>query len=320
MLRARILRLSCAALIVAGFSAQPAHAVSKEIIQLQTQVQQLQDAIARLQQSNDERMGVLKDLVQQSTDSINKMSIAVNGLEKRMQNQQDAITGKSDQVSGQVQALNDSVDELKARLAKMDKMLGDVQNQLQTANGALANMPQSTGSGGTTQPPANINPPANTNPPTAGATTPQEESGLPTSPAPLANGSGPSATTMYRTAYSDFMAANYPLATSEFGDLIKAYPDDNLSGNAYYYLGEIAFKGNKPSAAVRNYDHLLERYPDNPKIPAAHLHKGEALVQLKQREDGIRELRALIQRFPNSPEAAQARTRLNALNGGATRR
>ena len=36
----------------------PAHAVSKEIIQLQTQVQELQDAIAHLQTTNDERMGV----------------------------------------------------------------------------------------------------------------------------------------------------------------------------------------------------------------------------------------------------------------------
>ena len=111
------------------------------------------------------------------------------------------------------------------------------------------------------------------------------------------------------------MAGNYPLATSEFGDLIKAFPDDNLSGNAYFYMGEVAVKNNKPSIAVKNYDHVIEHYPDNSKIPAAHLHKGQALIDLKQREDGVRELRALIQRFPNSPEAAQARTKLSALNG-----
>ena len=56
-------------------SVHPAFGVSKEIIQLQTQVQTLSDQVARLQQSMDERMGVLRNLVEQSTDSVNKMSV-----------------------------------------------------------------------------------------------------------------------------------------------------------------------------------------------------------------------------------------------------
>ena len=119
---------------------------------------------------------------------------------------------------------------------------------------------------------------------------------------------------MYRTAYNDYMAGKYPLASSEFADLIKAYPDNNLAGNAYFYIGEMDVRGTKPAAAIKNYDQVLERYPDNPKIPAAHLHKGEALLAMKETEAGMHELRALVQRFPNSPEAAQARTRLNAVS------
>ena len=91
--------------------------------------------------------------------------------------------------------------------------------------------------------------------------------------------------------------------------LIKAYPDDNLAGNAYFYLGEVDARSARPAAAVKNFDHVLERYPDNAKVPAAHLHKGEALIVLKENEAATRELRALMGRFPNSPEAAQARTR-----------
>ncbi len=52
------------------------------MIQLQTQMQQLQDAVARLQQSNDERMGVLKDLVQQSADSVNRMGVTMDTLQR----------------------------------------------------------------------------------------------------------------------------------------------------------------------------------------------------------------------------------------------
>ena len=45
---------------------------------------------------------------------------------------------KVDSVSGQVQSLNDSVDELKARIAKLDKSLQDLQTQLQAMQAAQA--------------------------------------------------------------------------------------------------------------------------------------------------------------------------------------
>ena len=283
------------ALLLACLGTPAARAENKDMIQLQTQVRELMDAVARLQQSNDERMGVLKDLVQQTADSVNKMSVQVNGMKLATQNAQDAMTAKNDQISGQVQSLNDSLDELKARMAKMEKTLNDVQSQQQSANAILNNLPSGGGvSGG-----------APANGPAPGQ--PLPSAGPPAAP-------GPTSAEMYRTAYNDYMTAKYPLASSEFADLIKAYPDDNLSGNAYFYLGEIDLRSQKSPAAIKDYDHLLERYPDNVKIPAAHLHKAQAMLALQQKDAGIRELRALIQRFPNSPEASQARLKLAALH------
>ena len=306
MSRTRLIPFSLAAILLLGIGAPPAHAVSKEMVQLQTQVQQLQDAIARLQQTSDERAGVLKDLVQQTADSVNKMSVVVNGMQLRMQNLQDASTQKNDQMSGQVQSLNDSLDELKARLGRIEKSLGDVQASQQSTNALLGNMPGNIPQGGAAPQPAG---PANNSIPSKPAPgTPLSSLADNSQPA---NAAGPSASEMYRTAYSDYMSGKNSLATSEFQDLIKAYPDDNLAGNAYYYIGEMDLRGNKPSAAIKDYDHVLEHYPDNSKIPAAHLHKGDALIALHQNEAGIREYRALIQRFPNSPEAAQARAKIS---------
>lgn len=307
----RCRRFAPALVLIALLTATPAHAASKDMIQLQTQVQQLIDSLARLQSSNDQQMGVLKDLVQQTVDSVNKMTVTVNGMQLKLQNQADAQGAKSDQLSGQVQALNDSLDELKARMLRMDKSLNDIQSQTQSTNAVVTSMPGANGGAG------------------GGAPTPAAGSPIP-SPAPATSAPGgpaappsasnaapadtgvPAAAT-YRAAYNDYMAGRYPLATSEFNDLIKAHPDDNLAGNAFFYKGEIDNRGAKPTAAVKNYDQVLERYPDNPKIPAAHLHKGEALIALKQTEAGMRELRALVQRYPNSPEAAQARLRLSSL-------
>ena len=53
---------------------------SKEIVQLQTQVQQLQEQItAHEDRAFDERMGVMKNLVEQNTDAPNKTTAAING-------------------------------------------------------------------------------------------------------------------------------------------------------------------------------------------------------------------------------------------------
>ena len=295
-------------------SVTPAFAgTNKDMIQLQTQIQQLQDAVARLQQSNDERMGVLKDLVQQSADSVNRLSLNMDALQKQLATQAAADSTKGDTVSGQVQALNDSLDEIKARMARLEKAMTDVQGTAQNINAALQNLPQNGNQPGN-QPPIQAAP----QPQVAPAPGPQS---LNTAPAPITSApantaaatGAPPAEDLYRAAYNDYIAAKYGIATSEFLDVIKNYPDNNLAGNAYYYIGEIDYRAGKFSQAAKDYDKVLEQFPASNKTPAAHLHKGEALIQMKQNDAGVRELRALIQRFPVSPEATQARSRLNAM-------
>jgi tol-pal system protein YbgF len=321
------LRLVAAAVLVAAvFCAEPAFAANKDMIQLQTQVQQLQDAVARLQQSNDERMGVLKDLVQQSADSVNKMAASLDAVQKQMQTQQEAQGGKIDQVSGQIQSLNDSLDEVKARIGGLEKLLQAVQSQQQSMS---ANMQNGSSAGGS--PAANgVTPlpetaPATDAPPAQPA--PIVRRGKPSAGTPLvaeppsdAAGGAPAAPTappaddLYKTALGDYMAAKYALSSSEFGDVVKFYPDNPLSGNSYYYMAEIDYRGGHYENAIKNYDSVLQQYPDSNKVPVSHLHKGMAQIALKQNDAGIRELRSLIQRFPNSPEAMQARSKLSGMS------
>src|SRR5271166_6833458 len=98
-------------------AAAPAWGANKEMIQLQTQVQQLQEQMTAMQRSFDERMGVMKNLVEQDTDAVNKVATALNGLQTTLQKQQADGGSKTDQISGQIQSLNDTLDELKVRLA-----------------------------------------------------------------------------------------------------------------------------------------------------------------------------------------------------------
>src|SRR5208283_5528618 len=129
------LRRSCtllALLAALSLASMPAWGVSKEMVQLQTQVQQLQEQMTAMQRSFDERMGVMKNLVEQDTDAINKAVGALNNLQTALQKQQTDAGSHTDQLSGQIQALNDTMDELKVRLAKVSKQLEDLQSAQQS--------------------------------------------------------------------------------------------------------------------------------------------------------------------------------------------
>ena len=276
-----------------SISPTPAHATSKEMIELQTQVQQLLDMVQRLQSTLDTRLGVMQHQLEQTADTANQLNASVNQLQQKLNGVTEANGGKLDTVSGQVQSLNDSVDELKSRIAKLDKSVQDLQAQLQSMQ-AQATVAQPTGEQ-----------PVDPNAPQGG--------GAPTQPvAPPANVAPPLKDT-FQAGYRDYMAAHYGVATSEFQDVIHFYPMDDLAGSAQFYLGEIAYRQLDYPGAIKAYNAVLEGFPGNSKAPAAQLRKGLALLQLGKKDAGIHELRTLIQRHPQTPEAAQARTKLNGM-------
>ncbi len=258
----------------------PAWGVNKETIQLQTQVQQLQEQMTAMQRSFDERMGVMKNLVEQDTDAVNKVAAALNNLQATLQKQQGDSSTHVDQLSGQIQSLNDSLDELKARLAKVSKQLEDLQatQQSQAAQTAQQQAQQQ------------------------------------------AQAQAPPPDVLYNNALRDYNGAKNDLATQEFSDYIKFYPNTDLAGNCYFYLGEIQFRQANYQQAAQSYDQVLQNFPTGTKVASAQLKKGFALIELGKQEDGVQELRHLIQRYPHSPEALQARERLRKLGvSSATR-
>ena len=131
--------LVCAVLLL---PTPQASAANKDIIELETEVQQLQSMLLTIQQSQEEHMGVLTNMVQQTASSVTKISTQLDAMQKSVQTAQDASGGKLDQVSGQMQSLNDSVDELRARLDKLQKSLDTLQQQQQSLQaGQASQMP-----------------------------------------------------------------------------------------------------------------------------------------------------------------------------------
>lgn len=125
----RIPRYALAAALMLGLclAAPPAFSVNKDIVALQTEVENLQQQMTQMTQSFNERMGVMRNLIEQNTDTANKVATAVTTLQNTLQKQESDSGSKVDQLSGQIQALNDTLDELKARLSKVSKQLEDMQ-------------------------------------------------------------------------------------------------------------------------------------------------------------------------------------------------
>ena len=117
----------------------------------------------------------------------------------------------------------------------------------------------------------------------------------------------------YQAALRDYNSGRFPVAQGEFQDILTYYPQEDLAGNAQFYLGEIAYQQKDYAGAIKAYNAVLEGFSGSTKAAAAQLHKGLALLQSGKHDAGVRELRALIQRHPQTPEATQARNKLNAM-------
>ncbi len=309
--RVRQRLLAIAALILLfGPAAIPAHAVSKEIVELQTQVQQLLDAVQRLQSTLDSRVGLLDHLAQQTADQASQVTATVNALQQKISAQSDAVSGKVDAVSGQVQSLNDSVDELKSRVAKLDKSVQDLQAQLQAMQAAQAQAQAQPGATG----------PGATGPGGAAAPGgPGQGPGVPGgAPGAATTQQAPPLQETLQAGVRDYNAGRYQVAQGEFQDVVHYYPLDDMAGTAQFYLGEIAYQQKDYDTAINDYNALLEGFSGNAKVPAAQLHKGFALIAQDKREEGIHELRSLIQRHPQTPEARAARAKLTTMGAKTT--
>lgn len=297
-MRNRLLTVGLLAALVA-YAPAPARAANKDIIELQTQVQQLLDAVQRLQSTVDAKFGLLQHLVEQTADNANRMSATVDALQKKMEAQAEATSGKVDTVSGQMQSLNDSVDELKSRMAKLDKSIQDMQSQLQNIQNPPAVQPGQ-------QPGQQPSGPGGAMPPAGPGGSPLPQGAQQASAAPPLQET-------YQAGLRDFNTGRFQVAQGEFQDVLTYYPKDDLAGNAQFYLGEIAYQQKDYAEAIKDYNGVLEGFSGSPKASAAQYKKGLALLAQGKRDAGIRELRALIQRHPQTPEADQARHKLNSM-------
>ena len=268
---------------------KPVMAVAREIIELQRDVTSILQGQKDMQTQLTQDHTVQKTLIEQSSDTVNKLNTTMSSLQKSVQDVQANSGTRLDTMSTQVQGLSDNLEEIKSRLGKVNQQLVDLQNSVQSIDARLA------GGNPVGAPPA-------------------------TGPAgkPAADVSHPPADTLYSNGLSDIQTGKNDLARSEFQDYLKYYGDTELASNAQFYLGEIAYSQRQYQQAVTEYDKVLTNYPKSFKLAPARYKKGMALIELNQKTAGVKELREVVKRYPGTEEERRARAKLKELGVAVT--
>src|SRR5882757_4261588 len=117
---------------------RPAEAVARELIELQRDVTSLLQGQKDLSTQVTQDNTVMKTLIGQSGDNVNKLAATMGSLQKSVQDVQANSGARLDTMSTQVQGLSDNLEEIKSRLGKLNQQLVDLQNTVQSLDAKIS--------------------------------------------------------------------------------------------------------------------------------------------------------------------------------------
>jgi tol-pal system protein YbgF len=136
-------------------------------------------------------------------------------------------------------------------------------------------------------------------------------------PADVAQAEAPadaaSAMDVYNQAFAALKDGRYAESARRFQAFIDRYPDDALTGNAYYWLGESYYVTQNYPIAEEAFRTLLARFPDSQKAPDALLKIGYSQYEQRQWREAEATLNQVVDTYPDTTVARLAQGRLRAL-------
>jgi tol-pal system protein YbgF len=246
----------------------------------------LADRVARLEQ-------------QAQTQDQNRL----NGVnqQQQMQSQMQQMQGQIEELQHQLQDLQD---KSKAQYLDIDSRLSRLEK------GGAASPGQAPADAGSAGAPPQGNPGA-----AAGGPPPQPSAGNPPPSKPVVSSPADKAATQaaYDAAFKSLRAGDYVSASRGFRDFIQKYPNDALTPNAFYWLGESYYVTTNYQVAQEAFQHLLTQFPQSDKAPDAMLKLGYSQLEMKQNDAGTSTLKSVVSKYPGSKAASLAQDRLRRL-------
>ena len=266
----------------------------KEDLQsIQRDVAQLQEQVKELQRSQDEKIGALQTMLQQSVDASGKLTAGLASLERdiegKLSDQQGKLVApvatlgtRLDQMSDDLRSVSTNVADLVRRMSALDTKLTDISSAIRTLQTPAAAPPAAPGS-------------------------PQSQVPGAATPAP------PPADVIWENARRDYSGGKFEIALQEYADYLRYYPDTDNAPSAAYYIGYIYYNNTQYDQAVEAFDKVLAM-PENPKSAEALYYKAVSLMKTDgHRTDAGAAFREFIKKYPHSEHVAMAHANLRTL-------
>ncbi|OAI42593.1 hypothetical protein AYO42_02270 [Rhizomicrobium sp. SCGC AG-212-E05] len=271
----------------------------------------------------DAELGNLSRQAQQAGDRIQQLEDRVRSLTSSL----SQATGTNEELAHQLRQQNQKIDEMQKdfayRLCTLSaQQLGAADSMNCAAAGTASAVPQQSFPAPGQMRPGDPLPPIDASgsdfasaPPVRGRP-PGTLGTLPVAPGPAPlNGSisGPGNASQYDAAMNLMSRAQYAEATAAFRAYADNNPDDtDLSPQAIYWIGNMAFAQRDYPGAQRNFAEVIKRYPKSPRAGDAMLKLAQSFMGLGQKSEGCTTLGLLTQkRYPNA--SAQTLSQATAL-------
>lgn len=106
---------------------------------------------------------------------------------------------------------------------------------------------------------------------------------------------------------------DYDTAITRLYEFVDAYPEGDLTVNAYYWLGEVYLAKPQLEQARQAFTIVATRYGDHRKAPDAVYKLGVTLDRLGEKEEARRRMSTVIELYPDSGAAALAKKYLESV-------
>lgn len=209
---------------------------------------------------------------------------------QRLESEMQTLTGRYEEAAFQVGQLRDQLTKLQTdidfRLSRLEQGQG---GGLSASAPGLEGDKASPTKGGkaTTDAP----------PPPAAAAVDSGAGTLPTG----------SAQEQYDYAFNLLRQADYANAEKAFAQFLKSHPDNALSSNAQYWMGETLYVRNKFKEAAVAFAEGYQKYPKSNKAPDSLLKLSLALSAMKANDDACAALGELTKSYKDAPATIKRR-------------
>ena len=117
----------------------------------------------------------------------------------------------------------------------------------------------------------------------------------------------------YRDAFKLLKESQYEQALVAFKNFLKDYPNNSLSNNAQYWIGEANYVMQNYEIAINEYQALLNTYPNSQKTSHALLKIGYSYVELGNIAEAKKTLKEVIRQYPDTTASKLATERLRKI-------